>query len=167
MPRYEGWFFDMLTHADYDEYWKNVGYNLEEYIAEYPDIPVFLETSWYGHHITATLTKYAELKARHRTPKKLLVGTWIHSPDTFGQTFAGDVDFGADAALESLNDLRSRWCDQHLKGMKTGIDERLPFHPLNIAVLTISDTRTLVTDTSGGTVSTTIESDTTFDRPPE
>lgn len=34
--------------------------------------------------------------------------------------------------------------------MKTGIDERLPFHPLNIAVLTISDTRTLVTDTSGG-----------------
>ncbi|MDO8379523.1 molybdenum cofactor biosynthesis protein B [Phenylobacterium sp.] len=34
--------------------------------------------------------------------------------------------------------------------MKTGIDERLPFHPLNIAVLTISDTRTQVTDTSGG-----------------
>lgn len=34
--------------------------------------------------------------------------------------------------------------------MKTGIDERLPFHPLNIAVLTISDTRTEVTDTSGG-----------------
>lgn len=34
--------------------------------------------------------------------------------------------------------------------MKTGIDARLPFHPLNIAVLTISDTRTEVTDTSGG-----------------
>ena len=34
--------------------------------------------------------------------------------------------------------------------MKTGIDDRLPFHPLNIAVLTISDTRTEVTDTSGG-----------------
>ena len=34
--------------------------------------------------------------------------------------------------------------------MKTGIDERLPFHPLSIAVLTISDTRTEATDTSGG-----------------
>ena len=126
VPRYERWFFDMLTHADYDDYWKNVGYNLEEHIADYPDIPIFLETSWYGHHITATLTKYAELKARHQTPKKLLVGTWIHGPENFGQTFAGDIDFGAEAALESLNDLRSRWCDHHLKGLATGIDEEAP-----------------------------------------
>ncbi len=34
--------------------------------------------------------------------------------------------------------------------MKSGIDERLPFYPLNLAVLTVSDTRTLETDTSGG-----------------
>jgi uncharacterized protein len=126
VPGYEAWFFDMLTRADYDDYWKNVGYNLEEHIADYPDIPIFLETSWYGHHITATLTKYAELKARHRTPKKLLVGTWIHGPENFGQTFAGDIDFGAEAALESLNDLRSRWCDHYLKNLKTGIDEEAP-----------------------------------------
>lgn len=32
------------------------------------------------------------------------------------------------------------------------IDETLPFHPLNIAVLTISDTRDEITDTSGGTL---------------
>ena len=32
------------------------------------------------------------------------------------------------------------------------IDETLPFHPLNIAVLTISDTRDEMTDTSGGTL---------------
>lgn len=31
-----------------------------------------------------------------------------------------------------------------------GIDLRAPFYPLNIAVLTISDTRTTETDTSGG-----------------
>lgn len=30
-----------------------------------------------------------------------------------------------------------------------GIDENLPFHPLNIAVMTVSDTRTEETDTSG------------------
>lgn len=30
-----------------------------------------------------------------------------------------------------------------------GIDERLPFHPLNIAVLTVSDTRDETSDTSG------------------
>ncbi|HEY1223930.1 MAG TPA: molybdenum cofactor biosynthesis protein B [Brevundimonas sp.] len=32
------------------------------------------------------------------------------------------------------------------------IDETLPFHPLNIAVLTISDTRDETTDTSGATL---------------
>jgi molybdenum cofactor biosynthesis protein B len=31
-----------------------------------------------------------------------------------------------------------------------GIDESLTFHPLRIAVLTVSDTRTGATDTSGG-----------------
>jgi molybdenum cofactor biosynthesis protein B len=30
-----------------------------------------------------------------------------------------------------------------------GIDESIPFHPLNIAVLTVSDTRTMETDKSG------------------
>ena len=33
-----------------------------------------------------------------------------------------------------------------------GIDEGLPFHPLNIAVLTVSDTRTMETDTSGALI---------------
>lgn len=126
IPKYETWFFDMLTRADYDDYWKNPGYNLEEYIDLYPDIPIFLETSWYGHHITATLTKYAELKRRHKTPKKLLIGTWIHGPENFSQTWAGDVDFGAEVALESLNDLRSRWCDQYIKGLDAGLDDEAP-----------------------------------------
>lgn len=31
-----------------------------------------------------------------------------------------------------------------------GIDEALTFHPLNIAVMTVSDTRTMESDTSGG-----------------
>ena len=34
-------------------------------------------------------------------------------------------------------------------GRKMGVDESLPFYPLNIAVLTVSDTRTETTDTSG------------------
>ena len=33
--------------------------------------------------------------------------------------------------------------------MKHGLDESLPFYPLRIAVLTISDTRNESTDTSG------------------
>ncbi len=38
-----------------------------------------------------------------------------------------------------------------------GIDESLPFKPLNMAVLTVSDTRTLKDDTSGDTLEVRIE----------
>ncbi len=125
-PDYEQWFFDMLTRSDYDDYWKTPDLCIEEFIDDYPDIPILLETSWYGHHITATLWKYAELKKRHRTPKKLVIGTWLHGADMFTQSWAGDVDFGADAALEDNNSLRLRWFDEHLKGLATGLDHEAP-----------------------------------------
>jgi putative CocE/NonD family hydrolase len=125
-PGYEQWFFDMLTKSDYQEYWKTPDLAIDEYYDDYPDIPLLLETSWYGHHITATLDKYSELSKRHRTPKKLLIGTWLHGGDMFTQTFAGDVEFGADAAMPDNNSLRLRWCDQYLKGLKTGIEDEAP-----------------------------------------
>jgi molybdenum cofactor biosynthesis protein B len=40
-----------------------------------------------------------------------------------------------------------------------GINENLPFRPLHIAVLTVSDTRTRETDTSGDTLQKRIEAD--------
>jgi molybdenum cofactor biosynthesis protein B len=38
-----------------------------------------------------------------------------------------------------------------------GIDEKLSFHPLRIAVLTVSDTRTEETDTSGGLLASRLQ----------
>ncbi len=125
-PDYEQWFFDMLTTSDYTDYWISPGLSIDEYIDDYPDIPLLLETSWFGHHITATLWKYEQLKQRHQTPKKLIIGTWLHGGDMFTQSFAGNVEFGADAALEDNNSLRLRWFDQHLKQLSTGIDAEAP-----------------------------------------
>ena len=125
-PDYEKWFFDMLTTSDYTDYWKTPDLAIEEYYDDYPDIPLLLETSWYGHYITATLAKYAELKKRHKTPKRLLIGTWLHGGDMLTQTFAGDIDFGADAAQPDNNGLRLRWLDQYLKGLNTGLLDEAP-----------------------------------------
>lgn len=44
-----------------------------------------------------------------------------------------------------------------------GIDQSLPFHPLGMAVLTISDTRTAETDTSGALLVTRIKRHLIFD----
>ena len=125
-PDYEQWFFDMLTMSDYTDYWVSPGLSIDEFIDDYPDIPLLLETSWFGHHITATLWKYERLTKQHRTPKKLIIGTWLHGGDMFTQSVAGNVEFGADAALEDNNSLRLRWFDQHLKGLKTGMDREAP-----------------------------------------
>lgn len=125
-PDYEQWFFDMLTTSDFEDYWRTPDLCIEDHIDDYPDIPLLLETSWYGHHITATLWKYEQLTKRHRAPKKLIIGTWLHGGDMFTQSWAGDVDFGPDAALPDNNSLRLRWFDQHMKGMATGLDEEAP-----------------------------------------
>ncbi|MFW2335135.1 CocE/NonD family hydrolase, partial [Ilumatobacter sp.] len=125
-PDYEQWFFDMLTTSDYTDYWITPGLSIEEFIDDYPDIPLLLETSWYGHHITATLWKYEQLKRRHRTPKQLIIGTWLHGGDMLTQSFAGDVEFGPAAAMDDNNSLRLRWFDQHLKGLPTGLETEAP-----------------------------------------
>ena len=125
-PDYEKWFFDMLTTSEFTDYWVTPDLCLEEFIDDYPDIPLLLETSWFGHHITATLWKYEELKKRHKTPKHLVIGTWLHGGDMLAQSWAGDVDFGPEAALEDNNSLRLRWFDQHMKGLRTGLDTEPP-----------------------------------------
>ena len=126
VPAYERWFFDALTHSGYDEYWKHPGCNLEEFIDGYPDVPVLLQTSWYASHISGTIAKFLEFSKRHTTRKQLLIGTWLHGPDHYAESWAGNVDLGAEAALDGVNDLRLRWLDRYLKGLQTGIDRETP-----------------------------------------
>ena len=47
-----------------------------------------------------------------------------------------------------------------------GIDQSLIFHPLNIAVLTVSDTRTIETDTSGALLAERLSSSVCLPRQP-
>jgi putative CocE/NonD family hydrolase len=126
VPASERWLFDMITRADYDDWWITPDLAIDEFIDDYPDIPLLFETSWYGHHITATLWKYEQLKQRHKTPKRLVIGTWLHGGDLFQQSWAGNVEFGADAALEDNNAMRLQWFDRHMKGMATGPADEAP-----------------------------------------
>ncbi|HSC27652.1 MAG TPA: CocE/NonD family hydrolase [Vicinamibacterales bacterium] len=124
-PTYERWFIELQDRGDYDEFWKHPGLNTAEHIDGYPDIPIALEASWYGHHVWATTTKFMEFRARHRNPTWMLLGPWLHGYDDFARTWAGDVDFGGGAAID-INDIRLRWFDRFLKGLNTGIEEGPP-----------------------------------------
>jgi putative CocE/NonD family hydrolase len=70
-PAEERWFFDMLENEAYDDYWKQPTLSMAEHVDRYPDVPVVCQTSWYGHHVWATVEKWRALRARGRAPKRL------------------------------------------------------------------------------------------------
>lgn len=127
LPSYENWVLDVLTHGDYDDYWKQYGYNAEEYYPQHKDIPVTLLTGWYDSYSRAVTENYVALSAVKRGPIHLVVGGWPHSVAPMSQSFAGDADFGPDAAID-YDDVRLRWFDQHLKGLDTGLSTEARVH---------------------------------------
>lgn len=113
-PAEERWFFDMLENETYTGYWKQPTLSMAEHVDDYPDVPVVCQTSWYGHHVSATVEKWRALRARGRAPKRLLIGPWLHGYDEYARPFAGEVDFGTDAAIDLLSE-RLRFFDAFLK----------------------------------------------------
>ena len=119
-PREERWFFDMLTTSRRESYWTQATLSLRDHVHAYPDIPIFFQTSWYGHHVWATIEKYRAIRAGRTSPMRLLIGTWLHGYDDFGRSFAGEVDFGPESRID-FNALRKLWFDATLKGVDNGI----------------------------------------------
>lgn len=114
LPEYEEWLLFAQDTVRYGPGWDNPQMNVEPYLDRYPDIPVLMVTSWYGHHQWATFRKL-ELFEGHATAKRVVVGTWLHAdpyghPDHVGQAF-----FGPQSSL-NMNELRLRWFDAHLRG---------------------------------------------------
>lgn len=114
LPEYEDWLLFAQDTVRYGPGWDNPQMNLEPYAADYPDIPLLLVTSWYGHHQWATFRKL-ELFGNRRAPVRVVVGTWLHAdpyghPDHVGQAY-----FGPPSSL-NMNELRLRWFDAHLRG---------------------------------------------------
>jgi putative CocE/NonD family hydrolase len=117
IPAYQRWFQDFVDHPNYDEYWKQNGFTFDRYHGKYPDIPIYFVSGWYDIFLRGTLHNYVGLSSRQRSPKKLLLGAWVHG---VGSSFAGDVDFGLSAAVD-IQQEQLRWFDHVLKGRDTGV----------------------------------------------
>ena len=63
-PTYERWYADWRLHPDYDEYWKQNGYNFEETYADYPEIPICFFGGWYDIFKRGTLANFQGLSQR-------------------------------------------------------------------------------------------------------
>lgn len=115
LPGYEDWLLFAQNTPGEDERWRNPQMNIEAHIEKYPDIPVLMVSSWYGHHVWSTFRKL-EYFSRHASPKRVIIGTWIHA-DPYGEMpFSGDVSFGPAASL-NMTEIQKRWFDATLRGI--------------------------------------------------
>ena len=124
VPPYEKWVFDLLTRADYDEYWMQPSYNLRAHYSQMPDIPILWVGGWYDSYTRGSFDNFADLSAQKSAPQHLIMGPWTHGNSTMELDYAGDVEFGRASAMPSFLELHLRWFDRWMRGVDNGIDQQ-------------------------------------------
>jgi len=126
VPPYENWVFDVLTGSDFTDYWKHPSLAPALYWDDFPDIPTLIVGGWYDSYTRATLQNFRGLSERKNGPVHVLVGPWVHGAGAVEQSWAGNIEFGEEAALDNFRYLHLRWFDRALRGADTGIEKEAP-----------------------------------------
>ena len=123
LPSYERWAIDILTHGDYDAYWKQRGYAISEYYEEHADVPTLYLGGWYDSYSRNTCESYLGLSKLKSSPQVLLMGPWTHG--AYELSYSGDLYFGTEAII-NYKDLKLAWFDHYLKGKHTEVADWSP-----------------------------------------
>ena len=123
MPEYEDWLITAMDHGGNDAWWRSIGVDVVDHIAQWKDVPAIHVSGWYDSWAKQTADlNYAQLsKVKHN--QRLLMGPWTHGGET--RTYSGEADFGPEAAID-FNGLRLRWFDRWLRGVENGVDGEPP-----------------------------------------
>ena len=126
VSEYEDYLFEQWTAGTFDDYWKQAGIYAEGFYDDFADVPMVHMSSWYDPYPRTATDNYLGLQARGKGPLRLILGPWTHGDRIL--SYAGDVDFGADAMLdgslaEDFVALRLRWFDYWLRGEKNGVGD--------------------------------------------
>ena len=123
------YFYDWLSHPDYDDYWKHL--SIEESHARIT-VPALNIGGWYDIFLGGTLRNYLGMREQGATQEarqgqKLLLGPWQHGASR-GPGIAGDHYFGlgSDPLAIDLDGVLLRWFDYWLKGAHNGIMDEPP-----------------------------------------
>lgn len=122
-PDYDTTLADIMSHGDYDAYWKDIGVDVIHHIREHKDIPMHHVSGWYDSWSINTVEDYVALSRAKSSRQELTMGPWIHS--NLGATFAGEAEFGPEAAANT-DEMVLRWMDRWLKNIDDGADKDGP-----------------------------------------
>ena len=121
VPNFESYYLEEATHSDYDDHWKGIGLNWDEYYAQTSDVPMLHVGGWYDIYLRGTIENFHRLSMLKKSPMRLLIGPWTHHGNT--ASFAGDVSFGGPAAISDFDEaFHLRWFDHFLKGLANGVE---------------------------------------------
>jgi uncharacterized protein len=124
-PNFEDYFFEIMTRADYDQYWQEGDRNWSLHFKSTSDVPMLHISGWYDSYPAGTVLNYQGLAALKKGPVRLLMGPWLHSRNT--QSYSGDVEFGPEAAIKDFSeDFHLRWFDHFIKGKQTAVATEPP-----------------------------------------
>ncbi len=123
-PFYSEW----LRHPPEDPWW-----DWAELPGRYDRVKaaVLHISGWYdeAYGPEGATTNFSGLLASRtgeRDPRtRLVLGPWVHGVAAVASRRTGDLDFGADAAVD-YDDLVLRWMDHHLRGIDNGVDREAP-----------------------------------------
>lgn len=128
-PEYEDYLFEQWSHGTFDDFWRRAGIYAEGYWPRYADVPVVHLSGWYDPYARTAVENYIGLSRRGRAPQRLILGPWTHGDRSL--SYAGEVDFGAAAALDGNLDqdffaLRRNWFNRWVKGVDNGAENGPP-----------------------------------------
>lgn len=123
-PDYESTLVELMSHGDYDSYWKDMGIDVISHLDEHKDVPAFHVSGWYDSWaLNVANLNYAGLAKTKKSLQRLTMGPWTHGGQD--NSYAGEAEFGPDAAI-SLHALELAWMDRWLKGVQNGVDQEGP-----------------------------------------
>jgi len=123
-PDYDSELAEIMSHGDYDAYWKNIGVDVLNHLQEHKDIPMHHVSGWYDSwDINTANVNYTNLARTKKSPQHLTMGPWTHTG--LGQSFAGEAEFGPEAKVD-ISQLELAWMDRWLKGIQNGVEKEGP-----------------------------------------
>lgn len=121
-PDYERVLLDQWRAGAFDATWQRVGLWAEGFHDRYSRATVLHMSSWFDPYPGTVTANYSGLKRAGRGQQRLILGPWTHGERS--QRVFGDVDFGADAPIDSWagdwNRHRVRFLDHAVRGIADG-----------------------------------------------
>ncbi len=129
VPQLEETLFNYYYRGAYDEFWKLECNDFTAHYERIADIPGTFSGGWWDPFSIATTKHFAAMKKQNKTQQRLIMGPWTHmGMRGVNMSYAGDVDFGADAVwgFEKYNAERLRFFDRWLQDIDNGIENDAP-----------------------------------------